>query len=78
LITVLQTKMLRVRQVALKLGCGVSTIWMWVGENRFPAPVHLGDNRRVAVWPEADVDAWLEEKIRKARGTDVEATPAAS
>jgi prophage regulatory protein len=76
-----QLIMLRKKSLLAKVGCAESTLWMWISQGRFPAPVHLGDNNRVAVWPEHEVDAWLEEKIRRTRGTAaeaVEATPVAS
>jgi predicted DNA-binding transcriptional regulator AlpA len=64
-------KLLRVRQVAAKLGCGVSTIWMWRAQGRFPDPIHLGDNRRVAAWPENIVDDWVQTRARADRGDEV-------
>lgn len=33
-----------------------STVWQWVREGKFPAPIQLG---RLRVWKRDDIRAWL-------------------
>ena len=37
-----------------------STLWRWVRNGRFPAPISLGPNTRA--WREEDIRTWLDEK----------------
>ena len=37
-----------------------STLWRWVSDKRFPAPVRLGP--RVTAWRRSDVEAWAEAR----------------
>lgn len=43
-------------------GIGRSTLWRWIREGTFPAPVKLGP--RMVAWDVAVVDAWLAERPR--------------
>lgn len=51
----------RVRQLLTVLPIGRSTVFKWVEEGRFPAPIKLGG---CTVWRREDVLAWLAEKGR--------------
>lgn len=51
------TKMLNIRQVAERIGLGMSTIWRKVANGEFPSPVQIGKQARR--WPEPEVEAWL-------------------
>lgn len=60
-------KFLRLPQLRAKLGppgvpVGVTTIYRWMKEGDFPRPIKLG--RRVALWDEAEIDAWLAKSPR--------------
>jgi predicted DNA-binding transcriptional regulator AlpA len=39
-----------------RIPVGPNTIWRWVREGKFPAPVSLGAN--VTAWRLSDVEAW--------------------
>jgi prophage regulatory protein len=49
------------------VGLGKSAIYDWISRGLFPKPVHLG--QRCVRWPEAEVLAWITERIaeREAR-----------
>ena len=55
-------KVLREKQVLERIPVVHSTLWEWVNDGLFPAPQKL--SKRVTVWNEADVDAWLEAKFK--------------
>ena len=53
-------------EVERRLGVTASTIYRWIREGHFPAPVKLGVGPSGRVrWRAADVDGWLD-----ARGTE--------
>ena len=54
-------KLLRVKQVAEVTGLGVSTIWEYAKDGKFPKPHKL--STRVTVWKHEDVDAWIDSKV---------------
>ncbi len=47
-------KYLSVHSVAARYECHPSSVWRWVAQGKFPAPVHIGGMTR---WLEAEVDA---------------------
>ncbi|WP_269900292.1 helix-turn-helix transcriptional regulator [Paenalcaligenes faecalis] len=47
----------RLPETAKEVGIAHSTIWLWVRQGRFPAPVKLGP--RVTAWRKSDVSQWL-------------------
>ena len=47
---------LDVKTTANRFGVSPATIWRWVREGRFPAPVKLGDN--ITRWRVADIVEW--------------------
>lgn len=51
---------LRLREVTKRIPVSKSTIWLWVQEKKFPAPVKLSE--RVTAWPIASIEAWEAEK----------------
>jgi prophage regulatory protein len=59
------TKFLRAKAVQERLGCGRVHLWRVVKAGQFPAPVKLSP--RMTVWPENEVDAWIEAKIAESR-----------
>jgi predicted DNA-binding transcriptional regulator AlpA len=56
-------RMLRPKQVAEKVGAGVSTIRAWVTQNKFPPPIEI--SKRFKVWNESEIDTWLEQQPRR-------------
>ena len=42
------------------IGVSDKTIWQWVKNGEFPAPIKLSDS--VTVWRLSDVHAWMQEK----------------
>jgi len=54
-------KILRLPTVKDLTGLSRSTIYLRITKNEFPAPISLGG--RAVGWVEADVNAWLSEKI---------------
>ncbi len=50
-------RLLRLPQLLEIVPIGRSTIWAYVRDGRFPAPVRLGS--RCTVWRESDVQSWL-------------------
>jgi prophage regulatory protein len=55
---------LRLPQVMEITGLAKSTVWLWVKEGRFPAPIKL--SARVTVWQLSDVKAWQHKKVQGA------------
>ena len=59
------TKILRLPAVKNTTGLSRSTIYLRVSEGSFPEPVSLGG--RAVGWIEAEVDAWLKQRIEASR-----------
>ncbi|MGA7180922.1 MAG: AlpA family phage regulatory protein [Thiobacillaceae bacterium] len=47
---------MRERQLRQRVPVSHSTLWAWVREKKFPAPLKLSE--RVTVWRVSDIDAW--------------------
>jgi prophage regulatory protein len=58
---------LRRKQVELRTGLSRSTIYAWVKDGRFPAPVSLG--AKAVGWLQSDIDSWISERVRSSRPT---------
>jgi len=52
-------------KVQAKTGLSRSTIYERIGAGTFPAPVNLGV--RAVGWIEAEVDAWVRERVSASR-----------
>jgi prophage regulatory protein len=61
------TKILRLMGVLDTVCVSKSTIYQWVADGKFPAPVRLGP--RSVGWRQSEVDAWLESR-QSARNAD--------
>jgi prophage regulatory protein len=48
-----------------KTTLGRSTIYAYVKDGKFPAPIKLGD--RAIGWIDAEIDAWIDERIKASR-----------
>jgi prophage regulatory protein len=61
-------RLLRLTQVSTMVGLKRSSIYRYVSEGRFPAPIKVGE--RSVRWKLADVLAWRSE-VSQTRGNDV-------
>lgn len=59
-------QILRLPEVIARTGLSRTTIYRLCREDRFPRPVPLGGARAVG-WPDDEVAAWIEERIRAGR-----------
>jgi prophage regulatory protein len=50
-------RMLRIKEVAARIGVAKSTAWLWVQQGRLPRPTRL--SRRCSVWRESIVEDFL-------------------
>lgn len=55
------TSFLRIVDVMKKTGIAKSTIWLWVGEGKFPKPIKLSP--RITIWEEEKVNNGMKEKL---------------
>lgn len=57
----------RRKQVEMFTGLSRSTIYRWIQDGRFPAPIPLGS--RAVGWDSVEIDRWIEDRVaRKAIG----------
>jgi prophage regulatory protein len=56
-------KLIRLKQVMECTGLARSTVYKFIAEGDFPKPVKLGV--RVAAWVEAEVLAWINDRVAK-------------
>ena len=59
-------RLLRLPDVEARTGLKKSAVYAGVKNSTFPRPVRLG--RRAVAWPSSEIDAWIAERIRSARG----------
>lgn len=57
---------LRLPQVRARVGLGRSEIYEQMAEGRFPHHVPIG--KRSVAWLSSEISAWIEARIRDARG----------
>ena len=55
-----QRQLARLPAVLKLTGLGRSTIYRWIAEGSFPAPVRLG--RRAVAWRWSDLDRWTQSR----------------
>ena len=53
---------LRIKSLSVYLDVPKSTIYLWVSQGEFPAPVKLG--ARAVGWIKREVDQWLESRAK--------------
>lgn len=56
-------RVIRLPEVAFKLGVSESTVYLWIRRGEFPKPTRLG--LRTSVWDEAVVNVWIEQHLKK-------------
>jgi len=59
------SRILRLPEVKANVGLSRSTIYLRIEEGSFPKPISLG--ARAVGWLESDIEAWITERIDKAR-----------
>jgi excisionase family DNA binding protein len=57
----LQKDLLTAREVALRLGIGVRTLWRWTASGQLPPPVRTGSSGRIVRWKAADIQRFVEQ-----------------
>ena len=57
--------LIRLEQVKARTCLGRSTLYAYMREGRFPQPIAISD--RCVAWIEAEVDAWIAERIAARR-----------
>lgn len=57
----LPRRLLRLPAVLKLTGLGRSTIYRWIADGSFPAPVQLGP--RAVAWRSSDLDRWAQSRI---------------
>ena len=60
-----QVRFLRLPEVLARTGLSRSTIYVRLGQGRFPRPVSLG--ARAVGWIESEVDEWIRARIVASR-----------
>lgn len=59
--------LLRLPEVKARTGLARATIYLKMTKGTFPSPVKLGGPRAVG-WLAAEVDCWIRDRVREARG----------
>lgn len=63
----LKESFLRLSDVRARTGLSRSTIYAYVQDGRFPAPVKLSE--RCVAWIESEIDGWVAERIAARRAS---------
>lgn len=59
-------RLIRLREVRMRVGLGTSTVYRYLAEGKFPRPVRIGGGR--VAWVERDIDAWIADRIESGPG----------
>lgn len=62
----MQSNFLRPKNAAAKAAISLSHMYVLVAQKQFPQPVKISG--RITAFVESEIDAWIEEKVRAARG----------
>lgn len=60
-------RILRLPEVKERTGLSRSTIYLYIARGAFPGSISLGP--RAVGWVESDIEAWLQARIQKSRGS---------
>ena len=60
-----KTSFLRLDQVKQRTGLSRSTVYAYIRDGRFPAPVSI--SARCVAWVESEIDDWISQKIASRR-----------
>lgn len=58
-------KIIRLPAVKALTGLSRSTIYLWVRDKEFPAPISLGE--RAVGWIESEILSWIDQRINRSR-----------
>ena len=68
----LQPRFMRLDQARDKIGMSRSWMYSEMEHGDFPQPIQIGSSKsRTKVWLEHEVDEWIRQQIRAARGSQV-------
>ena len=62
------TRVLRMRDLPLKVGFAPSTLYELIADGKFPPPFKLIPGGRAAGWLESTIDSWVRERSTAAEG----------
>lgn len=57
--------LLRVREVAQRLGVGIRTVWRLSQIGQLPAPVRFGPSGRIVRWKASDIARYVSKMSRR-------------
>ncbi len=60
-----KSKFIRLEQVKTRTGLSRSTLYAYIREGRFPAPVTI--STRCVAWVESEIDDWISQRIASRR-----------
>lgn len=60
------SRLLRLPEVLKRIGWSRSQLYKQIERGRFPRPARLSE--RTVAWLEADIDQWIEERVRESLG----------
>jgi prophage regulatory protein len=55
-------RLLRLKEVKMRVGLGRSTIYRWISEGYFPKPIKLGYHS--VGWLESEIDLWISSRSK--------------
>ena len=55
-------RVLRLHEVVTRVGLSKSTLWRYIKDGEFPAPIKLGP--RASGWIEHEIDDWIASRSR--------------
>lgn len=65
------TNILRRKAVEKRVSLSKSAIYERIADEQFPKPINLGG--RAVGWIEAEIDAWLADRIQQSRSSEARA-----
>jgi len=60
-----KARLIRLREVRMRVGLGASTVYRYLAAGKFPRPVEIGGGR--VAWLESEIDAWIASRAEAAR-----------
>jgi len=67
------TRILRLPEVIARVGLRRASVYAYVKDGRFPAPIVLG--ARAVGWLESEIEAWLQDRIQRRARYYAQTTP---
>ncbi|CAB3786499.1 helix-turn-helix transcriptional regulator [Paraburkholderia fynbosensis] len=60
-----KVRLIRLREVRMRVGLGASTVYRYLAAGKFPRPVKIGGGR--VAWLESEIDAWIASRAEATR-----------